>query len=454
MADNFGISYLLASGFNVEKSLEYLKKRASSEWKIVGYWKDFFSADPSYRSRLEEILKRKINPLPVTTLRISPQSVLLPLNKTQRLSVEALDGQGKAVALKPENVSWSIITNNTPAKSIPLRKVVLQNSHKEILRGWGELSSSNGISVDFTPLSMGSGKVRAIVNNLVVDSTVMITMSQEMKNSLSKIGDSTVFISSVGGGGTGTLIREDGGYGYVLTARHVVEKSGTKDNSKNIVIVVPSRDATSPASLSAQVIAKHPTLDLALLRVDKSGWKYLKPATIGTGTVMESDLVITIGNPITGNPTNDEKEREIIKDQKKNGYTLLTLRISMGIVVNNQSRSGRDNLDKIYRVYPGIKHDDIPFLTVLWDILPGYVDGNDQPLRGFVGGYSGGPLIDLQGNLIGVNVLGGKANDIYPDSISSVEYGSAIPVRLVKPLFFLKTLILTPHISLHHQSRK
>jgi S1-C subfamily serine protease len=92
--------------------------------------------------------------------------------------------------------------------------------------------------------------------------------------------------------GTGFVIRSEGGYALIVTARHLVNDPGGAPAAR-IGFVLNGTSRT----LSAELVAAHPTADLALLRVKTSGLTPVhtvakpKPAA-------EGDAVALLGFPL------------------------------------------------------------------------------------------------------------------------------------------------------------
>ena len=162
--------------------------------------------------------------------------------------------------------------------------------------------------------------------------------------------------------GSGVIVNADGNGGYVLTNDHVV--AGSKD------IQVSFGDGRV---LAAKLVGTDPESDLAVLRVEGKG---LTPITLGQSERAQvGDVVLAIGDPFGVGQT-----------------------VTMGIV----SALGRNRL--------GVNRYE-NFIQTDAAINPG---------------NSGGALVDLNGNLIGINSV------IYSRTGGSLGIGFAIPVSMAK----------------------
>ena len=159
------------------------------------------------------------------------------------------------------------------------------------------------------------------------------------------------------GQGSGFFISADG---YAVTNNHVVENAES--------VEVKTDDGKTH---KAKVIGTDPRTDLALIKVDGSGYPYVK---LAEKTPRIGDWVLAVGNPFGLGGT-----------------------VTAGIV----SARGRDINASAY--------DD--FIQI------------DAPVNK---GNSGGPAFDVEGNVIGVNTA------IYSPSGGSVGIAFAIPAETVK----------------------
>lgn len=167
------------------------------------------------------------------------------------------------------------------------------------------------------------------------------------------------------GAGSGFFAREDG---YIITNHHVIK------NANKILIV--THDGKE---LDATVVGEDPRTDLAVLKVDVQGASCIEFAD--SNLLVVGEWVVAIGHPYELNHT-----------------------VTAGIVSATQKT--RDHLDKI---------------TQLGGLVQ--TDAAINP------GNSGGPLLNRDGNLIGVNVA------IASNTGSFTGIGFAIPSMTAKYVF-------------------
>ncbi len=150
--------------------------------------------------------------------------------------------------------------------------------------------------------------------------------------------------------------------GYILTNYHVV------DGATEIAVMLPGGKVSA-----ARVLGTDPDTDLAVLKVDATD---LKPITFADpGSVQVGDVVLAVGDPFGVGQT-----------------------VTQGIV----SATGRSRLG----------------INTLEDFIQ--TDAAINP------GNSGGALVDVDGNLVGINAA------IYSESGGSQGIGFAIPVSLAR----------------------
>jgi len=93
--------------------------------------------------------------------------------------------------------------------------------------------------------------------------------------------------------GTGFVVSEDGD---ILTNAHVVSESGMTASS---VTVVFKSDGSQGAEIPATIVGSDESTDVALLRIDASQAPTLKPVTLGDSSqVAVGEDVVAIGNPL------------------------------------------------------------------------------------------------------------------------------------------------------------
>lgn len=158
--------------------------------------------------------------------------------------------------------------------------------------------------------------------------------------------------------------------GYVVTNAHVVE------GAQRVRVLLPQREGAAGAHRvkrihDARVVGIEPDLDLALLKIDATG---LPTLTLGTREVRPGQLVFAVGSPQG-----------------------LASTVTMGVI----SSVARQPLP------------DRPMLYIQ----------TDAPINP---GNSGGPLVDTEGNVVGINTL------ILSQSGGSEGLGFAIPAPVVQ----------------------
>lgn len=147
------------------------------------------------------------------------------------------------------------------------------------------------------------------------------------------------------GGGTGFVVSEDG---LIMTNRHVV-----RDSEATYTVVFNDGDR-----IEGEVIALHPTQDLALVRVDKTN---LAPLTFAeSDEILVGQTVVAIGNALT--EFDNTVSRGVVSGLRRS------------IVASDQAGNSEE-LSNIIQT-----------------------DAAINP------GNSGGPLLDINGRVIGVNV--------------------------------------------------
>ncbi len=164
--------------------------------------------------------------------------------------------------------------------------------------------------------------------------------------------------------GSGVILTEDG---YIVTNNHVIDKA-----DKIEVVLNDKR------SYAASLIGKDPTTDLALLKIEERGLPFVQYGNSDNARIGE--WVLAVGNPFN-----------------------LTSTVTAGIV----SAKGRN-------------------INILRDKDNLAIESFIQTDAAVNPGNSGGALVDLKGNLIGINTA------IATPSGTFAGYSFAVPVTLVK----------------------
>jgi len=181
------------------------------------------------------------------------------------------------------------------------------------------------------------------------------------------------------GGGSGFIISEDG---YILTNDHVV---GDADNIR--VYLLDGR------YFDAEMVGTDPTTDVAVIKIEEQGLHYL---SLGTSENLRvGEWVLAIGNPgFGGNPADlDYTVTAGIVSAKGR-----PLRLIQQELAQSQDESGLD---------PGFAIED-------------YIQTDAVINRG----NSGGPMVNLRGQVVGINSAIMTPTGYY------AGYGFAIPVDL------------------------
>ncbi len=179
------------------------------------------------------------------------------------------------------------------------------------------------------------------------------------------VGPSVVNISTGSGQGSGFIIRSDG---YILTNNHVVDGAGT--------VEVTFEDGSTA---SAQVVGANPGYDLAVIKADKTG---LPVTSLGSSAdVKVGDTAIAIGSPLGLQGT-----------------------VTSGIV------------SALDRPVTAGGSGETAFINAI------QTDAAVNP------GNSGGPLVDGEGKVIGVNSAIASLGAGAGAQAGSIGLGFAIPI--------------------------
>ncbi|WP_426169132.1 Do family serine endopeptidase [Sandarakinorhabdus sp. DWP1-3-1] len=167
--------------------------------------------------------------------------------------------------------------------------------------------------------------------------------------------------------GSGFIISPDG---YVVTNNHVISAEAGKDSPVETITVTLS-DRTE---YKARIVGRDPLTDLALLKIDATNLPYVKFGNSQAARV--GDWAIAIGNPFGLGGT-----------------------VTAGIVSALHRNIGSGQYDRYIQTDASINQ-----------------------------GNSGGPLFDLEGNVIGINTA------IFSPTGGNVGLGFSIPAELAKPV--------------------
>ena len=168
--------------------------------------------------------------------------------------------------------------------------------------------------------------------------------------------------------GSGFIISADG---YVVTNNHVVSAGTRNAVVESITVTLPDRK-----EYKARLIGRDPTSDLALLKIDATGLPFVRFGDSARARV--GDWIVAIGNPFGIGST-----------------------VTAGIV------------SAVHRATGG---------------APGNADRFIQTDASINQGNSGGPMFDLNGNVIGIN------SQIFSPTGGNVGIGFAIPAEVAKPV--------------------
>ncbi len=202
--------------------------------------------------------------------------------------------------------------------------------------------------------------------------TVNITESDSLSESVDKIYNSVVYIESyrktaTKGTGSGFVYKTDNKYGYILTNQHVI-------NNSNKIEITNIEGET----YEAEILGSDEYSDIAVLKVDKKA--VLGVATLGNNDKTKlGDTVFTVGSPL--------------------GKDYIGT-VTKGII------SGKDRKLTTSKKY-------------VTEVLQ--VDAALNP------GNSGGPLVNINGEVIGINSL-----KLAEEEIEGM--GFAIPIEMVKSI--------------------
>ncbi len=194
--------------------------------------------------------------------------------------------------------------------------------------------------------------------------------------------------------GSGAILSTDG---YILTNNHVIEKA------KNIEVVIPDDDNT----YSAELVGADPLSDLAVIKIDCQN---LPTAEFGDPSRLRvGDWVIALGNALglEGGPS-----------------------VTLGIVSN------------LERSFP---QGEMGGSAAFYDVIQTDADINQ--------GNSGGPLVDLEGKVVGINtfVISSSVETagfaVSTNTVQRVYYDLIEHGRVIRPYLGVWLRTVTPALA-------
>ncbi|OGF23872.1 hypothetical protein A3H09_03215 [Candidatus Falkowbacteria bacterium RIFCSPLOWO2_12_FULL_45_13] len=255
-----------------------------------------------------------------------------------------------------------------------------------------------GVIADNLRLDDQEATIRAI--NKVIPAVVSIIITEQVTTTVINLntGQQTEQKSKVRkGSGTGIIISPDG---LILTNKHVVNVAGEKTAEYRIIL-------NSGRQYYAQFIGKDPINDLAVLKIFDKNLPFVQ---LGDSDKLQiGATVIAIGNAL-GRYQNSAT-KGIVSGLGRN------------IEASDQSGNTSETLDNVIQTDANINL-----------------------------GNSGGPLVDLDGNIVGINV----ATDQTGSSIGfAIPINDAKPViksvreigRIVRPRLGVRYHMLTPELA-------
>ncbi len=178
--------------------------------------------------------------------------------------------------------------------------------------------------------------------------------------------------------GSGVIVTEDG---YILTNHHVI------DRADEVGVRLPD----SVEELPAKVIGSDPSTDIAVLKIE--GKKFPAIAITDSERIQVGDKVLAIGNPLGVGQT---VTQGIVSAKRRRPFDTET------------DETGRRRTRQVYEDY------------IQTDAAINF-------------GNSGGPLVDIQGRLIGIN------SAIVSQTGGNIGIGFAVPMNIAR--YVLKQLV-------------
>ncbi len=230
----------------------------------------------------------------------------------------------------------------------------------------------------------------AVVNIIVYDDEDVLTI--DIESGLESKERERV----LKGRGTGFIINRDG---YIVTNKHVIESAS--DNGSYRIIM------NNDKQYYAQLIAKDPLNDLAVLKIFDENLPFVELGD--SGSLQIGSTVIAIGNALG-----------LYQNTATKG---IVSGLGRSIVANEEVSGQVEFLDNIIQTDAGINH-----------------------------GNSGGPLINLRGKVVGINVAidetGSSIGFAIPANDARVVINSVIESgRIIRPRLGLRYIMLSPEIA-------
>jgi serine protease Do len=208
-----------------------------------------------------------------------------------------------------------------------------------------------------------SGGVSFVKASEVARPCVVYIKVQSVEQRMPSFWDPFGSIGQVSSSGSGVIISADG---YIVTNNHVVK------NASKIEVIMNNNKRT----FTGKVIGTDPSSDLALIKIEADNLPYITFAN--SDNLPIGDWVLAVGNPFN-----------------------LTSTVTAGIV----SAKGR-NINLVHNQFP--------------------IESFIQTDAAINPGNSGGALVNIDGNLVGINTA------ILSETGSYAGYGFAIPSNIVK----------------------
>lgn len=275
-----------------------------------------------------------------------------------------------------------------------------------MLSGFNFSGVTKSLTADTLRLDEQEATVRAIKK--VAPAVVNIKVSETVNNALFDAGSGETTIQKENrqkGAGTGFLISSDG---LIITNKHVVE-AASDDKAAQYRVILASGKA-----YYAQLIGKDPLNDLAILKIFDKNLPFVE---LGDSDKLTQGVsVIAIGNALG-----------IYQNSVTKG---IISGLNRDITASDQSGNAQESLGNVIQTDAEINF-----------------------------GNSGGPLVDLNGKVVGINVA--------IDS-SGTSIGFAIPVndakpvirsvrevgRIIRPRLGVSYIMITPEIAIDNKLKR